>query len=114
MLQFVLCFFPYYFLLLLFSAGFPQVSLDLTIIHQSDFLQICPPQVLPGGSPFVLIQRDDFNSHIPTVKSRGGDGTFRLILFSFLRCHYTVPLIRSASTHATKHEKITMPLSVES
>ena len=102
------------FLPSVFSAGFPQVCLDLTVIYQSNFLWIHPPQELTGGSPLVLVWWDDFNSHIPTANPHGGDGSFQLIPFFFPRCHYTLPLIRSDLTHATKREEITMPLSLES
>lgn len=113
MLQFVLWFLPYYFLLLLLQAGFPQVLPEPTAIHQSDFLWICLHQELPGCSPFVMIWRDDINRQIPTVNLRGV-GNFQLFLFAFLRCHYTLHSIRSDSMHGAKYEKITRPLSLES
>ena len=50
-----------------FSADFPQVSLDLTVIHQSNFLWIHPPQELTGGSPLVLIWWDDLTATFPQL-----------------------------------------------
>lgn len=101
-LQFVLWSLPYYFLLLLLRAGIPRVLPEPTAIHQSDFLWICLQQELPGCPPFVMIWRDDINRQIPTVNPRGGEGNIRLLPFAFLQCHYTLCLIWSDSTPATK------------
>lgn len=50
-----------------FSAGFPQMSLDLAVIHQSNFLWIHSPQELTGGSLLVLLWWDDLTATFPQL-----------------------------------------------
>lgn len=80
MLQFVLWFLPYYFLLLLLSAAFPQVLLEPIVIHPSNILWICPHLEPLECNPLVKIWLDDFNSQIPTINPFGRDRTFSMIL----------------------------------